>query len=177
MVYDLSAKSYLDRMQNYIGDHSGYQGTEKIEDIIETLKSKVSGELKGSSIGSELEKKITQYDVKYDISMIGIVERTGDGVVFVRGLDGCKYGELLQFENEAYGIVMNLELDRVGVVLLNGVADVTEGSMVRHTGDVVKVPVGDAVLGRVMNPLGHPIDGKRCIRDRLRMINANTVMM
>ncbi len=160
MVYDLSAKSYLDRMQDYIGEHSDQTSSEKIEDIIETLKKKVSGDLKESSIGSELEKKITQYDVKYDIAMIGIVERTGDGVVFVRGLDGCKYGELLQFENEAYGIVMNLETERVGAVLLNGVTDVVEGSMVRHTGDVVKVPVGDAVLGRVFNPLGHPIDGK-----------------
>ena len=88
-----------------------------------------------TSVGAELKDKITQFDVKYDISMIGIVERTGDGVVFVRGLEGCKYGELLQFENEAYGIVLNLEMDRVGAVLLNGVTDVTEGSMVRHTGD------------------------------------------
>ncbi|MEG1656199.1 MAG: F0F1 ATP synthase subunit alpha [Christensenellaceae bacterium] len=110
-----------------------------------------------------MKSKIRQFDLKYDISMIGIVERTGDGVVFVRGLEGCKYGELLQFENAAYGIVMNLEIDRVGAVLLNGVADVVEGSMVRHTGDVVKVPVGEAMLGRVVNPLGIPIDGKGSI--------------
>ena len=160
MVYDLSAKSYLDRMQDYIGENTVQTNHESIEDIIDALKKNVDGALAKTSVGAELKDKITQFDVKYDISMIGIVERTGDGVVFVRGLEGCKYGELLQFENEAYGIVLNLEMDRVGAVLLNGVTDVTEGSMVRHTGDVVKVPVGDAVLGRVINPLGLPIDGR-----------------
>lgn len=163
MVYDLSAKSYLDRMQEYIGDSSIKKSTENIEDVIAALKHNVDGTLNNSAVGGDLAEKITQFDVKYDISMIGIVERTGDGVVFVRGLEGCKYGELLQFENDAYGIVMNLEVERVGAVLLNGVADVVEGSMVRHTGDVVKVPVGDAVLGRVVNPLGLPIDGKGSI--------------
>lgn len=160
MVYDLSAKSYLDRMQEYVGDHSIQKSTENIEDVIEALKRNVDGALGNSPVGEDLLKKITQFDVKYDVSMIGIVERTGDGVVFVRGLEGCKYGELLQFENEAYGIVMNLETERVSAVLLNGIAEVVEGSMVRHTGDVVKVPVGNAVLGRVINPLGLPIDGK-----------------
>lgn len=171
MVYDLSAKSYLDRMQEYIGDNSIKTSTENIEDIIAALKKSVDGALGNTAVGEDLTNKITQFDVKYDISMIGIVERTGDGVVFVRGLDGCKYGELLQFENDAYGIVMNLEIERVGAVLLNGVADVVEGSMVRHTGDVVKVPVGDAVMGRVVNPLGLPIDGKgRILTEKFRQI-------
>lgn len=171
MVYDLSAKSYLDRMQEYIGDNSINTSSENIEDIIAALKKNVDGALGNTAVGEDLASKITQFDVKYDISMIGIVERTGDGVVFVRGLDGCKYGELLQFENDAYGIVMNLELERVGAVLLNGVAEVVEGSMVRHTGDVVKVPVGDAVMGRVLNPLGLPIDGKgRILTEKSRPI-------
>lgn len=171
MVYDLSAKSYLDRMQEYIGDNSIKTSTENIEDIIAALKKSVNGALGNTAVGEDLTNKITQFDVKYDISMIGIVERTGDGVVFVRGLDGCKYGELLQFENDAYGIVMNLEIERVGAVLLNGVAEVVEGSMVRHTGDVVKVPVGDAVMGRVVNPLGLPIDGKgRILTEKFRQI-------
>jgi len=171
MVYDLSAKSYLDRMQEYIGDNSTKTGTENIEDVVAALKRNVDGALGNTAVGEDLANRITQFDVKYDISMIGIVERTGDGVVFVRGLDGCKYGELLQFENDAYGIVMNLEIERVGAVLLNGVADVVEGSMVRHTGDVVKVPVGDAVMGRVMNPLGLPIDGKgRILTEKFRPI-------
>ena len=160
MVYDLSAKSYLDRMRDYVDDQSNRANSENIEDIVNQLKADVNGALATTTIGQDLEKKITQYDVKYDIAMIGIVERTGDGVVFVRGLEGCKYGELLQFENDAYGIVMNLEEERVGAVLLNGVTTVVEGSMVRHTGDVVKVPVGESVLGRVITPLGIPMDAK-----------------
>lgn len=171
MVYNLSAKSYLDRMQEYIGDQSIKKSTESIEDVIAALRSNVDGALGNTTVGEDLVKKITQFDVKYDISMIGIVERTGDGVVFVRGLEGCKYGELLQFENDAYGIVMNLETERVGAVLLNGITDVVEGSMVRHTGDVVKVPVGDVVMGRVINPLGLPIDGKgNIVSDEYRAI-------
>ncbi|MEG2542070.1 MAG: F0F1 ATP synthase subunit alpha [Christensenellaceae bacterium] len=163
MIYDLSVKSYLDRMQEYIGENAAAISNEQIDDIVATLKNGVDSTLSSVGVGNELKSKIRQFDLKYDISMIGIVERTGDGVVFVRGLEGCKYGELLQFENAAYGIVMNLEIDRVGAVLLNGVADVVEGSMVRHTGDVVKVPVGEAMLGRVVNPLGIPIDGKGSI--------------
>ncbi|MEF9863541.1 MAG: F0F1 ATP synthase subunit alpha [Christensenellaceae bacterium] len=163
MIYDLSVKSYLDRMQEYIGENAAAVSNEQIDDIVAALKNGVDSTLSSVGVGNELKSKIRQFDLKYDISMIGIVERTGDGVVFVRGLEGCKYGELLQFENNAYGIVMNLEIDRVGAVLLNGVADVVEGSMVRHTGDVVKVPVGEAMLGRVVNPLGIPIDGKGSI--------------
>ncbi|MEG0356208.1 MAG: F0F1 ATP synthase subunit alpha [Christensenellaceae bacterium] len=163
MIYDLSVKSYLDRMQEYIGENAAAVSNEQIDDIVAALKNGVDSTLSSVGVGNELKSKIRQFDLKYDISMIGIVERTGDGVVFVRGLEGCKYGELLQFENAAYGIVMNLEIDRVGAVLLNGVADVVEGSMVRHTGDVVKVPVGEAMLGRVVNPLGIPIDGKGSI--------------
>ncbi|MEG2202777.1 MAG: F0F1 ATP synthase subunit delta, partial [Christensenellaceae bacterium] len=163
MIYDLSVKSYLDRMQEYIGENAAAISNEQIDDIVAALKNGVDSTLSNVGVGNELKSKIRQFDLKYDISMIGIVERTGDGVVFVRGLEGCKYGELLQFENAAYGIVMNLEIDRVGAVLLNGVADVVEGSMVRHTGDVVKVPVGEAMLGRVVNPLGIPIDGKGSI--------------
>ncbi|MEG2519733.1 MAG: F0F1 ATP synthase subunit alpha [Christensenellaceae bacterium] len=163
MIYDLSVKSYLDRMQEYIGENAAAISNEQIDDIVAALKNGVDSTLSSVGVGNELKSKIRQFDLKYDISMIGIVERTGDGVVFVRGLEGCKYGELLQFENAAYGIVMNLEIDRVGAVLLNGVADVVEGSMVRHTGDVVKVPVGEAMLGRVVNPLGIPIDGKGSI--------------
>lgn len=170
MVYDLSAKSYLDRMQEYMdGDDTKDEKT--AEDMAVSLKRSVDGTFGDDAIGRNLAARITQFDVKYDIAMIGIVERTGDGVVFVRGLDGCKYGELLQFENDAYGIVMNLELERVGAVLLNGVTDVVEGSMVRHTGDVVKVPVGDTVLGRVVNPLGLPIDGNgKIVTEKYRPI-------
>ena len=94
MVYDLSAKSYLDRMQDYIGENTVQTNHESIEDIIDALKKNVDGALAKTSVGAELKDKITQFDVKYDISMIGIVERTGDGVVFVRGLEAVSYTHL-----------------------------------------------------------------------------------
>lgn len=160
MVYDLSVRSYLERIHKYMGESSEIMDQGQLNDAIKAISDDMEADLNDAKIGSELEDKVKNFDLDYDISMIGIVERIGDGVVFVRGLEGCKNGELLQFENEAYGIVMNLEKDRVGAVLLNGVVDVTEGSMVRHTGGVVRVPVGDALLGRVVNPLGLPVDAK-----------------
>ncbi len=160
MVYDLSVKSYLDRMHRYMGENSELLDPEQLEQVLASVKNDVDSAFEKTDIGRDLADKVKTFHMTYDISMIGIVERTGDGVVFVRGLEGCKYGELLQFENESYGIVMNLETDRVGAVLLNGVTNVSEGSMVRHTGTVVRVPVGEELLGRVVNPLGQAIDGK-----------------
>ncbi len=162
-VYDLSVRSYLERIHNYMGEDADKLDHAKMDDAIQSVSHDIEDAFKESKISQKLMDKVKSFDSEFDVSMIGIVERVGDGVVFVKGLEGCKNGELLQFENGAYGIVMNLELDRVGAVLLNGVADVTEGSIVRHTGDVVKVPVGDALLGRVVNPLGLPIDAKGTI--------------
>lgn len=173
MVYDLSIKSYLDRIQAYVGDDDTYQSNQSIDDIVSAVIGDVQNTEESQKFKQELEDQIGDFKEKYDISKIGIVERVGDGIAFVRGLKDCKYGELLQFENESYGIVMNLEVERVGAVLLNGVINVTEDSMVRHTGEVVSVPVGDALLGRVVNPLGAPIDGKgRILSEKRRPIES-----
>jgi len=93
------------------------------------------------------------------VTEIGTVTSSGDGIVHVEGLEGCKYGELLEFEENAYGIVMNLSKENIGAVILNNAPDVSEGSTVRNTGTVVQVPVGDQLLGRVISPLGVPLDG------------------
>ena len=160
VVYDLSVRSHLERIQSYMGDNSAFVDKNQLGDIIKSLNEDMSVELGNSKISNDIMDKVAKFDSPYDISKIGIVERVGDGVVFVKGLKECKNGELLQFENGAYGIVMNLETSRVGAVLLNGVANVSEGSMVRHTGDVVKVPVGNELLGRIVNPIGLPVDAK-----------------
>jgi F-type H+-transporting ATPase subunit alpha len=160
MVYDLSVKSYLERIKDYMGDSKNIELTQNIDDISNALKNDINDSLDAKGFGAEMKEQIADFKARYDISKIGIVERTGDGVVFVRGLEDSKYGELLQFEKESYGIVMNLEKERVGCVLFNGVTEVSEGSMVRHTGNVVSVPVGNALLGRVVNPLGIPVDEK-----------------
>ncbi len=158
MIYDLSVRSYLERIHNYMGENSDIMNHAELDEMLKSIEREVDSDAEKQSISNDLMDKVTKFDSKYDVSMIGVVERVGDGIVFVRGLEGVRNGELLQFENSAYGIVMNLERERVGAVLLNGTANVMEGSMVRHTGGVVKVPVGEELLGRVINPLGLPVD-------------------
>ncbi len=173
MIYDLSVRSYLERIHNYMGENSDIMNHAELDEMLKSIEREVDSDAEKQSISKDLMDKVTKFDSKYDVSMIGVVERVGDGIVFVRGLEGVKNGELLQFENSAYGIVMNLERDRVGAVLLNGTTDVMEGSMVRHTGGVVKVPVGEELLGRVINPLGLPVDALGNIKtDSYRPIEA-----
>jgi len=111
-------------------------------------------------ISKLLREKIENYQNIYHSQNIGTVLRSGDGIVQMDGLQGCKYGELLEFEGNVYGIALNLEEHQVGAVLLNDQHTVKEKSIVRSTGKVVQVPVGEELLGRVINPLGEPLDGR-----------------
>ncbi len=108
----------------------------------------------------ELKDSVNQYENHPELKRVGTVLESGDGIVQINGLLDCKYGELLEFENNAFGIAFNMEESTVGAVLLNNVDAVREGSRVQGTNKVVQVPVGDALLGRVVNPLGQPIDNK-----------------
>jgi F-type H+-transporting ATPase subunit alpha len=158
-LYDLSIESYLNRIKSAAQDKTGSQ----FDDFIESLdlnKDAVQNLDAKKQLLDEFKRQVESFHDKFDVSHIGIVESSGDGVVTVKGLSNCKYGELLKFENNVYGIVMNLELERIGAVLLNGQAAVSEGSVVHHTGEVVRVPVGETLLGRVMNPIGEPLDGQ-----------------
>ncbi|MEI6101490.1 MAG: F0F1 ATP synthase subunit delta, partial [Eubacteriales bacterium] len=157
-LYDLSIESYLDRIKTAAQDKTGPQFEQYIESMDLDSESKLSLQAQKDLL-AEFKNQVDTFNEKFDISHIGIVESCGDGVVNVRGLSNCKYGELLKFENDVYGIVLNLELDKIGAVLLNGTVDVSEGSMVHHTGEVVRVPVGEVLFGRVINPIGEPIDG------------------
>lgn len=156
-LYDLSIESYLNRIKSAAQDKTGPQFDEYIESLDLDATQNIDAQ---KQLLEEFKKQVDSFHDKFDISHIGIVESSGDGVVSVKGLSNCKYGELLKFENNVYGIVMNLELDRIGAVLLSGQAAVSEGSVVHHTGEVVRVPVGEALLGRVMNPIGEPLDGQ-----------------
>lgn len=113
-----------------------------------------------SSIKSKIRDKIEEYQNLFDIQNIGTVVQSGDGIVHIDGLHSCQYGELLVFGEDVYGIAMNLEENRIGAVLLNNEYSVSEGTIAHSTGRIVQVPVGDALLGRVVNPLGQPIDGR-----------------
>jgi F-type H+-transporting ATPase subunit alpha len=110
-------------------------------------------------ISNLIKKEISSYENKIETSDVGTVVTVGDGIATIYGLDSAMYGELVLFPNNVYGMVMNLEEDSVGCVILGKDVTIYEGDTVKRTGRVVSVPVGDALLGRVVNALGQPIDG------------------
>lgn len=111
-------------------------------------------------ITTDLFNRIDQYEQKIDVEDIGIVREVGDGIVRVAGLNSIGSQELVEFENGALGIAFNLEIDSIGVIVLGDYYSIHEGSIVKKLGRVVSIPVGKKFLGRVINPLGEPIDGK-----------------
>ena len=117
-------------------------------------------QLKPEQISRIIRAQIKHYATAIEQSETGIVTMVGDGIARAAGLDNCMAGELLQFENGAYGMAQNLEEDSVAIVLLGSDEGISEGGIVRRTGRVVSVPVGPAMIGRAVNALGQPIDGK-----------------
>lgn len=127
--------------------------------------------LKPEEISSVIKEQIQKYSAELDVSNIGTVIQVADGIARIHGLEKAMQGELLEFPGEVYGMVLNLEEDNVGAVLLGNQKNINEGDTVKSTGRVVEVPVGDAMLGRVVNALGQPIDGKGPIHtDKYRQI-------
>lgn len=116
--------------------------------------------LRPEEISSVIKEQINNYKSRLEVSEVGTVMQVGDGIARVHGLQKAMAGELLEFPGETYGMVQNLEEDNIGVILLGSDKGIKEGDMVKSTGRVVEVPVGDAMLGRVVNALGQPIDGK-----------------
>jgi F-type H+/Na+-transporting ATPase subunit alpha len=124
--------------------------------------------LRPEEITSILKSRIEQYDVQTDLSEVGSVLQVGDGIARVHGLENAVSLERLEFEHGVVGIAFNLEEDNVGVALFGEWQEVKEGEPVRRTGSVVDVPVGDALLGRVVDPLGNPVDGAGAIESSER---------
>lgn len=116
--------------------------------------------LRPEEISSVIKEQIAKYSTKLEVSDVGTVITVADGIARIHGLEKAMQGELLEFPGEIYGMVLNLEEDNVGVVLLGDSSSISEGDIVKTTGRVVEVPVGDALTGRVVNALGQPIDGK-----------------
>jgi len=116
--------------------------------------------LRPEEISSVIKEQIKNYSTKLEVSDVGTVIQVADGIARIHGLEKAMQGELLEFPGEVYGMVLNLEEDNVGAVLLGDTSSISEGDTVKTTGRVVEVPVGDALLGRVVNALGQPIDGK-----------------
>ena len=120
--------------------------------------------LRPEEISSVIKEQIKNYSTKLEVSDVGTVIQVADGIARIHVLEKAMQGELLEFPNEIYGMVLNLEEDNVGAVLLGDSKNINEGDTVKTTGRVVEVPVGDAMLGRVVNALGQPIDGKGPIK-------------
>lgn len=127
--------------------------------------------LKPEEISSVIKEQMKRYAAQMEVADVGTVIQVADGIARIHGLENAMQGELLEFPGEVYGMVLNLEEDNVGAVLLGDHRNINEGDTVKTTGRVVEVPVGDAMLGRVVNALGQPIDGKGPIEtDKYRQI-------
>ena len=107
-----------------------------------------------------IKDQIKNYDVDLNVDDVGTVIEIGDGIAHIHGLEKAMAGELLDFGNDIYGLVLNLEQDNVGAVILGGETKIKEGSQVKRTGKIMQVPVGDEMIGRVVDAIGRPIDGK-----------------
>ena len=110
-------------------------------------------------ISALIKKQIENFQPNFDVTETGVVTYIGDGIARARGLDNAMSGELLEFENGAYGMAQNLETNDVGIIILGDFVAIREGDIVKRTGKIMEVPVGEALIGRVVNPLGQPVDG------------------
>ena len=126
-------------------------------------------DIKASEITSILKKQIKDFDTLSEVAEIGQVLSVGDGIARIYGLDNVQAGEMVAFASGVRGMALNLEEDNVGVVIFGSDREIREGDIVKRTGDIVSVPVGKALLGRVVDPLGNPLDGKGPIKAEKQM--------
>ena len=141
-----------------IYDASVKRQMEKVSDAM--AKNNAKGSLTDfSAVAESLAKTVEETDIKPDMEEVGTIEKVGDGIATVTGLGHAMAGELVSLNGGVSGMVQNLMPDRVGIVLMGGETTVKQGDIVRRTGKLMQVPVGDGLLGRVVNPLGEPIDG------------------
>ena len=116
---------------------------------------------KADEIASVIQQEVEQFESRIDVREVGRVIEVGDGIARVYGLSNVMAGEMVEFPGEVFGLAFNLEENSVGVIILGDYLKIDEGDEVRSTGRLLSVPVGDAVLGRVLDPLGNPLDGGR----------------
>jgi F-type H+-transporting ATPase subunit alpha len=127
--------------------------------------------LNPEEVSSVIKKELEKYETKLEMESVGTVLQVGDGIARIWGLEDVQMSELIQFPGDMIGLVLNLEADNVGAAIFGSDTHIHEGDTVRRTGKVAQVPVGDALLGRVVNPLGQPIDGKGpIVTDKYRPI-------
>ena len=120
-------------------------------------------DFKTDEIVSLLKEQLQNHNVDIDVSEVGEITYVGDGVARVSGLENIMSSELVELPNNVFGMALNLETDNVGIVLFGNSSLVKEGDTAKRTGKIVEVPIGEELLGRVVNPLGQPLDGKGAI--------------
>jgi F-type H+-transporting ATPase subunit alpha len=116
--------------------------------------------MRADEITQLLKEQIQNYDAKVRVDEVGTVISLGDGIARIHGLDKVMYGEMIEFPHGVYGLAMNLEEEQVGAVLMGDYTEIREGDQVKRTGKILSVPVGEALIGRVVNSLGQAIDDK-----------------
>lgn len=125
-------------------------------------------------IAAALQKQLEAFEPKLEAVDIGTVLEVGDGIARVSGLAGVRASEMVKFENGTFGIAFNLDKDNVGIIIMGEYTEIEEGQTVLATGRIVSVPVGDAMIGRVVDAIGQPIDGKGpIVTDRVRNLDAS----
>src|SRR5438045_7438641 len=124
--------------------------------------------IKADEISKILREQIENYEETVAVDEVGGIISVGDGIARVHGLEKVMAGEMLAFPHDIYGIALNLEEEEVGVVLLGETTELKEGDVVKRTNTIMSVPVGEALVGRVVNPLGQPLDGKGPIATKQR---------
>src|SRR6201988_2116324 len=125
--------------------------------------------IKADEITKILREQIENYQQAVAVEEVGSVISVGDGIARIHGLDRCMAGEMIEFPHEVFGIALNLEEDQVGAVLLGDYTEIREGDIVKRTNKIMSMPVGDALIGRVVNPLGNPLDDKGPIQTSERL--------
>src|SRR5438067_11762348 len=123
-------------------------------------------DIKAEEISKIIREQIGSYAVDVDVAEVGSIISVGDGIARLHGVDNAMAGEMLEFPHGVYGIALNLEEESVGAVLLDEFKEIKEGNAVKRTGRIISVPVGEALLGRVVNAVGQPVDGKGPIVSR-----------
>src|SRR5699024_4744873 len=120
-------------------------------------------EIKPAEVSAILKKQLSNYDGDASLNEVGTVLTVGDGIANVYGLSNAQYGEIVEFDDGLEGLILNLEEDNVGVVLLGPSKEISEGDTVKRTKRIASIDVGEEIVGRVVNTLGQPIDGKGAI--------------
>ncbi len=127
--------------------------------------------LNPEEVSSVIKQQLEQYESKLEMKSVGRVLQVGDGIARIWGLEDVQMSELIEFPNDVIGMVLNLEIDNVGAAIFGSDIKIKEGDTVRRTGKVAEVPVGEALIGRVVNPVGQPLDGKGpIVTDKRRII-------